>query len=267
MKYDQLINKQFHILQRNKILKDKYQFIFNEINTRIIQSINDINLQINECLEIGIHNKKLYEYIDKKFPNSTYLASDISSKLLNEFFINQSKICFDNDKWPFQKNLFNLIVSNCYIHLSNNFNQLLQNIYSSLKSNGFFIASIPGKNTLYELKNSMILTDLECYGGAYNRFLDFYSIDYINETLQKNKYKSLVIDIDTIQLRYKTFSNLLEDIRYLGHSNINVGRKSFFEIKNYFKKVEEIYWKKFSNNNQLIANIEIIYISAWKNSN
>ena len=113
----------------------------------------------------------------------------------------------------------------------------------------------------------MILTDLEYYGGAYHRFLDFYSIDYINKTLQKNKYKSLVIDIDTIQLRYKTFSNLLKDIRYLGHSNLNVGRKSFFEKKNYFKKVEEIYWKKFSNNSQLIANIEIIYISAWKNFN
>ena len=41
----------------------------------------------------------------------------------------------------------------------------------------------------------------------------------------------------------------------------------FLKKKNYFKKVEEMYWKKFSNNNQLNAKIEIIYISAWKNSN
>jgi len=31
MKDDQLINKQYHILQRNKINKDKDKFIYNEI--------------------------------------------------------------------------------------------------------------------------------------------------------------------------------------------------------------------------------------------
>jgi len=63
MKYDQLINKQYHILQRNKIKKDKDQFIYNEICSRINLSIDVINLSINNCLEIGFHSKKIEEYI------------------------------------------------------------------------------------------------------------------------------------------------------------------------------------------------------------
>ena len=63
MKYDQLINKQFHILQRNKIKKDKEKFIYNEICNRINSSIDVINLSINNCLEIGFHSKKIEEYI------------------------------------------------------------------------------------------------------------------------------------------------------------------------------------------------------------
>ena len=63
MKYDQLINKQFHILQRNKINKDKDKFIYNEICSRINLSIDVINLSINNCLEIGFHSKKIEEYI------------------------------------------------------------------------------------------------------------------------------------------------------------------------------------------------------------
>ena len=74
-----------------------------------------------------------------------------------------------------------------------------------------------------------------------------------------------VIDIDIIQLKYKKFSNLMRDIRYLGHSNNYFDRKTTFENKNYFKRVEEIYWEKYSNKDQLIAQLEIIYLSGWKN--
>ena len=63
MKYDQLINKQYHILQRNKINKDKDKFIYNEICSRINLSIDVINLSINNCLEIGFHSTKIEEYI------------------------------------------------------------------------------------------------------------------------------------------------------------------------------------------------------------
>ena len=63
MKYDQLINNQYHILQCNKINKDKDKFIYNEICSGINLSIDVINLSINNCLEIGFHSKKIEEYI------------------------------------------------------------------------------------------------------------------------------------------------------------------------------------------------------------
>ena len=39
MKYDQLINKQYHILQNNKINKDKDKFIYNEIMKYVVDLI------------------------------------------------------------------------------------------------------------------------------------------------------------------------------------------------------------------------------------
>ena len=40
--------------------------------------------------------------------------------------------------------------------------------------------------------------------------------------------------------------------------------KKYLKKKNYFKKVEEIYRKNYTNNNQFILQLEIIYITAWK---
>ena len=53
MKYDQLINKDYYILQRNKKALKGNQFIFSEIANRINQSINNLYININYCLENG----------------------------------------------------------------------------------------------------------------------------------------------------------------------------------------------------------------------
>ena len=91
-----------------------------------------------------------------------------------------------------------------------------------------------------------------------------FSVEIISSLLKKNDYKIPVIEVDTLELRYKKFSSLLRDVRYLGNSNIYEDRKKNFERKNYFKKVEEIYFENYSNSNQFILQLEILYITAWK---
>ena len=60
MNDDQIINKEFHILQRQKLLKDNEKFIYNKLSKNIIHSLENINLSIKNCLEIGYSSKKNY---------------------------------------------------------------------------------------------------------------------------------------------------------------------------------------------------------------
>jgi len=264
MKLDQSINKKFHILQRNKVLKDREKFIYNEIATRLNNSLEGLNLKLNNCLEIGYASNNIYKYILTKFKKIDYLITDISKMNLNILSSSKKNICFDHDQWGLNNNKYDLIISNFYLHLTNNLEILLKNIYKSLNNNGFFIASLPSLNCCYELKISMIEADLEIYGGAYKRFSDAFSINRISELLKKNNFKTPVLEVDTIQLKYKNFYNLLNDVRNLGNSNVCFGRKKQFEKKNYFKKVEEIYWKKFSNGDEIILQFEVIFITSWR---
>ena len=265
MSDDQLINKKFHILQRNKLLRDNEKFIYNEIGNRINQSLENINFSINNCLEIGFSSKIIYKYILSRFNKVNYSAIDISNKILERDLEIKQLICIDHDKWKIDKKKFDLIISNFYLHLSNNLDLLFQNIKQSLNQNGFFIAALPGINCFHEIKNSMIKADIEMYGGAYRRFMELFSVDQITNILKKYGYSIPVIEVDTLELRYKKFSSLLNDIRYIGNSNIYYDRKKKFEKKKYFNKVEEIYWKQYSNKKKLILQLEIIYITAWKN--
>ena len=264
MKDDQSINKQFHILQRNKLLKDKDKFVFNEIGKLINLSLEGINLSVNSCLEIGSQTNINYEYIKKRFSNVNFVSSDISEYLLKNKYFSNNNLSFDHDNWNLSKNKFDLIISNLYLHLTNNLDLLLKNINFSLEKNGFLIATVPNTNCFYQLKESMIKADLLIYGGAYQRFNNFFSIEKINKALKKNNYKIPVIELDSIELRYSSFSQLIKDIRYLGNTNINNNRKKKFENKKYFQKVEEIYWRNFSTRKKLILSLEVIYITGWK---
>ena len=264
MNDDQLINKKFHILQRNKIIRDSERFIYKEIGNRINDSLEGLNLSIEKCLEIGFASNNIYKYILNRSKNINYSVLDISKDLLISLPKSVNSFCADHDKWTLKKNQFNLIVSNFYLHLTNNIDKLLCNINLSLKNNGFFIASIPSNSNLIELKNVMLSTDLKLYGGAYRRFQDNLSVQSISKLLKKNNFKDLLIDIDTLNFQYENFQKLLSDIKNLGNSYVFIDRKKKFENKQYFKKAEEIYWKKFSKNNKLNLTFKIIYFSGWK---
>lgn len=260
---DQIINKEYHALQRNKLFKDEDKYILGVLGENIANSLENINFSIKNCLEIGISTKKIQNFILSKYPKVEYLYADLSEKLLNNNFKNK-KIYLDHDQWNIDKNKFDIIVSNFYIHLTNNFDLLIKNIHESLTNNGFLICTLPTNKTFYELKECMIKADLEIYGGAYQRFVSGLNIEKISNILKKNNYKIPVISKDITEIRYTKFSSMLKDIRYLGSSNIYKNRKQTFESKNYFKKVEELYWKNYSYDNKLILKFEIINLTAWK---
>ena len=64
---------------------------------------------------------------------------------------------------------FDLIFSNFFCQLTSDFEKLIKNIFQILNSNGFFIATIPSSNNIYQLVNAMYETDNIIYGGMYQR--------------------------------------------------------------------------------------------------
>lgn len=62
-------------------------------------------------------------------------------------------------------NSLDMIVSNLSLHWVNNLPGCFNNIFKSLKPDGLFMATIFGGDTLYELRSSLQLAELERKGG------------------------------------------------------------------------------------------------------
>ena len=258
-----MINKKYLKNLRCKEINNKNDFIFDLYSERIEDSLDIISLNFKNILILGDHGVSIHKYIKKRFKNSSITLFDLKKESSNSLTYDYIKrTYFDLDLWDNEKSKYDLIISNFYINLSDNIEKVLSKILISLAPNGFFIATIPAPENFNFLKSAMIKTDMQLYGGAYNRFNKNTDLQKIIEILKKNNFKIPTVNSEKINIKYKKFYKLLHDVRSMNLSYYYKDKKNTFEKKEYFKKLEENYINKLSENYELIS--RFYTVSGWK---
>ncbi len=245
-----MINKKYLKNLRSKGINKKNHFIFDLYNDRIIDSLEIIKLNFKNILILGNHGVKTNEFIHKKYKKKSLTIYD------------QNLNNFDLDEWQVEKNKYDLIISNFFLFLSDKIENIFKKILDSLAPNGFFIATMPTEENFNSLKEAMIKTDINLYGGAYNRFNKFIDLSSTINLLKENNFKIPIVNLENIDLEYQNFLQLLKDIRSMNLSYYNNDKKLKFENKNYLDELEKNFKKNLRNNYLISTNFYII--SGWK---
>ena len=256
-----MINKKYLKNLRCKEINDKNDFILDLYNERIIDSLDVISIKFKKILILGDQGSKIYKYIHKRFKEAQVTVYDIKTKFSKSDLDIIKKSNIDIDFWPPQEKEFDLIISNFYLNICEDFNKLLSKIMKSLLPDGFFLATLPSSENFASLRSAMMKTDMQLYGGAYNRFNRTPELHNIIDLLKKNNFKIPVVDYETINLTYKQFSKLLNDVRSMNLSYCQKDKKNTFEKKSYFSKLKGNFVKE-KNHFNLKSNFYII--SGWK---
>ena len=256
-----MINKKYLKNLRCKEINNKNDFIFDLYNERIIDSLDVIKIKFKKILILGDQGSKIYKYIQKRFKSAQVKVYDIKTEYSKSDLDIIKKSNIDLDFWVPQEKEFDLIISNFYLNICENLNNLLSKIMKSLLPNGFFLATLPSPENFSLLRSAMMKTDMQLYGGTYNRFNRAPELHTIIDLLKKNNFKIPLVDYETIDLTYKQFNKLLNDVRSMNLSYYQKDKKKTFEKKLYFSKLEKNFDKK-NNNFNLISNFYII--SGWK---
>jgi len=256
-----MINKKYLKNLRCKEINDKNDFILDLYNERIIDSLDVINIKFKKILILGDQGSKIYKYIQKRFKEAQVKVYDIKTIYSKSDLDIIKKSNIDLDFWVPQEKEFDLIISNFYLNICEDLNKLLSKIMKSLLPNGFFLATLPSPENFSLLRSAMMQTDIQLYGGAYNRFNRTPELYTIIDLLKKNNFKIPLVDYETINLTYKQFNKLLNDVRSMNLSYYQKDKKNTFEKKSYFSKLEGNFEKENDHYN-LKSNFYII--SGWK---
>ena len=257
-----MINKKYLKNLRCKEINNKNDFIFDLYNERIIDSLDVINIKFKKILILGDHGSEIYKYIDKKFKEAEVEVYDIKTKFSKSDLDILKKSNIDIDFWTPQENEFDLIISNFYLNICEDLKKILSKIMKSLLPNGFFLATLPSPENFSLLRSAMMKTDMQLYGGTYNRFNRAPELHTIIDLLKKNNFKIPLVDYETIDLTYKQFNKLLNDVRSMNLSYYQKDKKNTFEKKSYFSKLEGNFEKE---NDHFNLKSKFYIISGWKN--
>ena len=256
-----MINKKYLKNLRCKEINNKNDFIFDLYNERIIDSLDVINIKFKKILILGDQGSEIYKYIHKKFKEAQVTVYDIKTQFSKSDLDIIKKSNIDIDFWPPQEKEFDLIISNFYLNICEDLKKILSKIMKSLLPNGFFLATLPSPENFSLLRSAMMKTDMQLYGGTYNRFNRAPELHTIIDLLKKNNFKIPLVDYETIDLTYKQFNKLLNDVRSMNLSYYQKDKKNTFEKKSYFSKLEGNFEKENDHFN-LKSNFYII--SGWK---
>jgi trans-aconitate methyltransferase len=256
-----MINKKYLKNLRCKEINNKNDFIFDLYNERIIDSLDVINIKFKKILILGDQGSEIYKYIHKRFKEAQVTVYDIKTKFSKSDLDIIKKSNIDIDFWTPQEKEFDLIISNFYLNICEDLKKIFSKIMKSLLPNGFFLATLPSPENFSLLRSAMMKTDMQLYGGTYNRFNRAPELHTIIDLLKKNNFKIPLVDYETIDLTYKQFNKLLNDVRSMNLSYYQKDKKNTFEKKSYFSKLEGNFEKENDHFN-LKSNFYII--SGWK---
>ena len=214
-----MINKKYLKNLRSKEFNHKNDYILDLYCERVIDSIDIINIKFKNILILGNNGSKILNYLRNKFNHASFTMYDYTlNNCKNINFSNFKKNIIDLDLWEVELNKYDLILSNFFLNLTNNFENVIGKIIKSLMPNGLFLATLPTRENFSELKTSMIQTDIQLYQGTYNRFNATIELHKIIEILKKNNFKIPLVNLEKINLEYKNFDKLLNDVRSMNLS-------------------------------------------------
>jgi len=179
--------------------------------------------------------------------------------------IGETMLVAPPEELPLTPASVNLVLSPLGLHLTNDTPGVFIQIHRALQPDGLFLAAIPGNGTLQELREVLLATEIEMFGGASPRVIPFPDVRDVGGLLQRAGFALPVVDAETYTVRYDSLFPLMQELRNMGMANPLVDRSRKPVNRLFFLRAAEIYAQRFADaDGRIRATFSIIYASGWK---
>ncbi|KAI9883283.1 MAG: hypothetical protein M1823_004945 [Watsoniomyces obsoletus] len=293
----QVFNRRTKYLQRERAAHDietsrKVDYLKDEVARRLCERLLDIKRQFPLVLDLGAHACNIARALTIPDPDpdpnptqstspplssriSHLIAADSSSSLLhrdadlpfnNEINITR-EVLQDEEFLPYEPNTFDAVLSSMSLHWINDLPSLLSQVNHILKPDAPFLAAMLGGDTLFELRTSLQLAELDRRGGVSPRVSPLADVRDIGGLLQRARFKMLTVDVDDIIVDYPSIYALMMDLQAMGESNAVLGREMGPIPKEVLLAADPIYRELHGNQDGTVpATFRLIYMIGWKES-
>lgn len=185
--------------------------------------------------------------LQKRFQAFNLSNADFFTKPVQESFAHRASLLKTPDLANF---------SFMELHWVNDPLSYFASIHESLSVGSAFQGCFIGGQSLYDIKNFFIKTELELCGKVAQRFSPLISQQSLISLLNRTGFEQIVVDVETYIFEYSTFESMMCDLRASGQKNALKSHAYFPKhlsktIRTHFNKtpipvvVDVVYWSCF----------------------
>lgn len=239
-----------------------HDFLFDWSRKVLGDRLMDVTRSFPLALNIGGRDAvKLSPALKETGKIETLVHMDCTGKLLPK---SDMALLGDEEILPFGANTLDCVISNLSLHSVNDLPGTLAQIRYALKPDGLFLAAMFGGETLHELRDSIMHTEMALRGGASPRIFPFADKPQMGELMQRSGFALPVIDSEIITVTYDNIFKLMHDLRGMGEGNIIKNRDRAYLGRGFFTKLAEYYHLHYAESDGRIrASFEIIFLLGW----
>ncbi|KAK0206895.1 S-adenosyl-L-methionine-dependent methyltransferase [Desarmillaria ectypa] len=156
------------------------------------------------------------------------------------------------------------IVSCLSLQWINDLPGMLVQINKALRPDGLFLGAMFGGDTLFELRTSLQLAEVDREGGISPHVSPMTDTRDVSNLLGRAGFTLLTVDIDEVKVAYPSMWELMDDLRDMGESNAVIGRRHFI-YRDTLTAASAIYKELHGNEDGTVpATFQVIFMIGWK---
>ncbi|KAF5321083.1 hypothetical protein D9619_000557 [Psilocybe cf. subviscida] len=245
-------------------------YVRDEVADRMMERFMDIKRTFGTVLDVGSGPGHFSKLLERDKVQKSIMLDSSSSTLSrdpdSEFEVEIQRIHGD------EENLLQLIepssqeavVSCLSLHWVNDLPGTLVQIQKSLKPDGLFLGAMFGGDTLFELRTSLQLAEVEREGGISPHVSPMTDTRDVSNLLARAGFTMLTVDIDEVKVAYPSMWELMEDLQDMGENNAVIGRRDIIH-RDTLLAASAIYKEMYGSEDGTVpATFQIIYMIGWK---
>ena len=244
----------------------EFNFLFAETADRLADRLEDTTRSFPRAVDLGCHSGELAQILAASSRVETLHQADISYRYAKAArdLNGRSSMVADEEFLPFAEGSLDLILSNLSLHWVNDLPGMLLQARRALKSDGLFLASMLGGETLKDLREALMTAEAEEEGGVSPRVSPFVDVKDAGALLQRSGFALPVVDADDITIDYPDALKLMRDLSGMGESNIVAKRSKKFTKRSTLARAAAIYHERHGREDGRVhAKFQVIYLTGW----
>lgn len=270
-----VFDRQVKRLQRNRAASDKEKsrltdYVKDEVAANMVDRLLDIKRRFPAVLDVGSGPGFISKHLDREITQKLIMTDSSEGMLYRDADLESEvpieRIVCDEENLPFEENSQDAIMSCLSMHWINDLPGTLIQIRRILRPDGVFIGSMFGGDTLFELRTSLQLAEIEREGGFSPRISPMTNSQSVTSLLNRAGFALSTVDVDEIQIRYPSIFELVEDLKWMGESNAVVSRRPHLR-KDTLLAAAAIYEEMHGlEDGSIPATFQIMHMIGWKPS-